>query len=147
MQEANRSRIESLAGSSHQDGRPFHFSSLNQEGRIRKVFGLSEESPLPPVREDTLAAYHAYLADHLSLPFDALCCENGVEVRQLVHYIQIIELLPPRKNRSGSLQGLCCKARNHKATLELSLAECGVREDNPNCQLVDDYAYWYVNWR
>ena len=41
-------------------------------------FGLSDESPLPPVREDTLATYHEYLANHLSLPFDALCCENGV---------------------------------------------------------------------
>ena len=82
------------------------------------MFGLSEKSPLPPVREDTLAAYHAYLAEHLSLPFDALCCESGIDVRQLVHYIQIIELVPPQKNRSGSLQGLCCKARNHKVTLE-----------------------------
>ena len=57
-------------------------------------------------------------------------------MRQLVHYIQVMELIAPRDNRGGARQGLCCRGENHKETLELPLAECGVREDNPNCQLV-----------
>ncbi len=37
--------------------------------------------------------------------------------------------------------------RNAKQILELPLTELGVRDDNPNCQLIDDYAYWFINCR
>ena len=49
--------------------------------------------------------------------------------------------------QSDELHGLSCKARNSKDMLDLPLSELGVREENPNCQLLDDYAYWFVNWR
>ena len=147
MPEVSQSRLQPQVGGRHEDGRPFHFPVGNQDDRIRKVFGLLEESPIPPVRQETLAAYYDHLIAQLSLPFDALYCHAGGEMRQLVHHVQVTELIDPRQVHNHNPHGLLCKAQNHREALEVPLAEFGVREDNPNCQLIDDYAYWFVNWR
>jgi hypothetical protein len=68
-------------------------------------------------------------------------------MRQLIHYVKILEMMDPRKGRNHTLHGLLCLAQNHKEALNLPLVELGVRDDNPNCQLIDDYAYWFVNYR
>lgn len=134
-------------GSQSSADRPFHFIPPNQDDRLREVFGLSEESPIPPVTHDTLAAYHDYLAARLFFPFEALYCPNGSDMRQLIHYIKITGLIAPQPGRSRVLQGLLCLAENHREVLQAPLVEIGVREENPNCQLIDDYSYWFVNWQ
>ncbi|MEN6451101.1 MAG: calcium-binding protein [Thermoguttaceae bacterium] len=118
----------------------------SQDDRLRRIFGVSEDSPIPSVRQETLAAYYDHLAVEMTMPFDALYCQAG-DARQLVHQVQVTELLDPRQNHHHNPHGLLCKARNHTDTLELPLTEFGVREDSPNSQLVDDYTYWFVNWR
>jgi hypothetical protein len=147
MSQADESRLETRVGIRHQDGRPYHFASLNQDERIRRVFGLSEETPLPSVNDQNLAVYYDHLVANLSLPFDALYCPTGGDVRQLIHYVRVIELTDPRQGPMHNLHGLFCRAQNAKQVLDLSLADLGVRDENPNCQLIDDYAYWFVNWR
>jgi hypothetical protein len=147
MSQTNESHLDVKVGSRHAAGQPYHFPSLNQDDRVRKVFGLSDDSPLPLVREETLAAYYDFLIANLSLPFDALYCQNGGKMRHLIHYVQVTELLNPRNGRRHVTHGLFGKALHHREALELPLAEFGVMEDNPNCQLIDDYAYWFVNCR
>jgi hypothetical protein len=147
MLPADESRLESRVGSRHQDGRPYHFPALSQEDRIRKVFELAEDAPLPRVSDQALATYHDYLVASLLLPFDALYCPTGTDIRQLIHYVRVTELMHPLLGRQHNLYGLFCKAQNAKQVLDLPLAELGVRDDNPNCQLIDDYAYWFVNSR
>lgn len=146
MSQVNASRLDATSGNLHSNnGAPYHFTAASQEARIRRVFGLPEESPLPSVCERTLAEYHDYLKTHLAIPFEGLFCQNGGEMRQLIHYVQVIELIDPRHARNPSLHGLLCRAQNHRNILEVPLAEFGVREESPNCQLLDDYAYWFVN--
>jgi hypothetical protein len=147
MPETSHFHGQAQVGELHAEGRPFHFSALSQDDRLRKVFGLPEDAPIPPVREDSLAAYFLYLRDNISLPFEALYCRNGSEMRQLVHYVKVTGLIDPRTMRSRNIHGLYCRAENNTESIEAPLAEFGVREDHPNCQLIDDYAYWYVNWR
>jgi hypothetical protein len=147
MTHADESRLEVKIGSRHQGGQPYHYSSLSQEDRIRRVFALAEAAPLPAVSDQALATYYDYLATNLSLPFDALHCPTGGEMRQLIHYVHVIELMDPRQARLRNLYGLFCQAQNAKEVLDLPLADLGVRDENPNCQLIDDYAYWFVNWR
>jgi hypothetical protein len=147
MSQPNESQLDTKVDSRHADGRPYHFPPLNQDDRIRKVFGVSDDVPLPLVGEDTLAAYYNYLNANLTLPFDALYCQNGGKMRHLIHYVQVTELLNPAQSRSHLTHGLFGKAMHHREPLELPLAEFGVMEDNPNCQLIDDYAYWFVNCR
>lgn len=147
MSQADQSRLDTRVGGRHQDGRPYHFPAPNQDERIRRVFGLPEEASLPPVNDQTLAVYYDHLVGGLSLPFEALYCPSSGDVRQLIHYVRIEELIDPREARNRNLHGLFCKALNVREMMDLALADLGVREDNPNCQLIDDYAYWFVNWR
>lgn len=147
MSPADDPRLQSKAGSHHQDGRPYHFQGVSQEDRIRKVFGLAEDAPLLRVSDQALTAYYDYLVTNLLLPFDALYCPTGTDIRQLIHYVRVTELLHPLQGSQHNLYGLFCRAMNAKQVLDLPLSELGVRDDNPNCQLIDDYAYWFVNCR
>lgn len=147
MSQTNTSHQDAKVDARHAEGRPYHFPTLNQDDRVRKVFGLPNDAPLPLVREETLAAYYDYLVANLTLPFDALYCQNGGKMRHLIHYVQVIELLNPRQGHKPTTHGLLGRATHHRETLELPLADFGVMEDNPNCQLIDDYAYWVVNCR
>jgi hypothetical protein len=147
MSQTDESHLTSQADNRHADGRPYHFPTLNQDDRIRKIFGLPSDAPLPLVREETLAAYHDHLVANLTLPFDALYCQNGGKMRHLIHYVQVTELLNPRHGRNHVHHGIVGRAHHHREVLELPLAEFGVMEDNPNCELIDDYAYWFVNCR
>ena len=51
-------------------------SPKDQDNRIRMVFGLSSNDPLPEVDDETLTAYRDYLAKNLTFPFQA---EHGAE--------------------------------------------------------------------
>ena len=43
----------------------------DQDDRVRIALGLTSDDPLPEVDDDTLRAYHRYLAKHLAFPFEA----------------------------------------------------------------------------
>jgi hypothetical protein len=147
MSQTNESRLNPQIHRQHIDGRPYHFPALNQEDRILAIFDLPDNSPLPPVCENSLAVYYDYLLATLTLPFDALYCQDGGKMRHLIHYVQVTDLLDPRLGRNHLEHGLFSKALCNQEILELPLAEFGVMEDNPNCQLIDDYTYWLVNCR
>jgi hypothetical protein len=147
MSHVDQTRLAAQIGDRHQGGRPYHYSTVSQEDRIRRVFGLDGDKVLPPVNDNSLAAYYEHLAGSLAMPFEALYCPTGGKTRHLIHYVRVLELTDPRHVGSHNPHGLACKAQNAKSVLDLPLAELGVRDDNPNCQLIDDYAYWFVNWR
>ena len=95
--------------------------------------------PKPP----TLLKYREFLAANLSFPFEALYAETTPPVRQLFRYVTVIGL----SDAPDRLNGLLCKVPGSQGEVEMPLAELGVPEVNPNHQLVDDYAYWFWNWR
>jgi hypothetical protein len=147
MSQVDGSRLETESGVRHSDGRPYHFPVLSQDSRIRRVFQVQEDAPLPLVNDHTLAAYYEHLLAGLALPFEALYCPTKGDLRQLIHYVRVTELIDPRTGTAHNIHGLHCRAQNTKEVLDLPLADLGVRDENPNCQLLDDYAYWFVNWR
>ena len=51
-------------------------SPKDQDDRIRMVFGLASNAPLPEVNDETLAVYRKYLAANLTFPIEA---EAGAE--------------------------------------------------------------------
>jgi hypothetical protein len=113
-----------------------------EEDRIREVFGLSGLAPLPTVGKESLLQYHEYLLGKLSFPFRALYVESTPPVKQLVRYVTVVGLSDSERRR---LYGLFCKVEIDGAVVELPLAELGLREDDPNRQLVDDYLHWLWN--
>jgi hypothetical protein len=147
MSKVNEPRADVKVGAKQHHQRHHHLSFPNQEERIRLIFGLAPDSPLPGVSQHVLEQYYAHLVERLSLPFEAIYCQNGGDMRQLIHYVRVLQLMDPATVRESNLYGLYCKVENTKQVLQLPLTELGVREDNPNCQLIDDYAYWFVNWQ
>jgi hypothetical protein len=111
----------------------------NEDDRIRAVFALPGGASLPKVSKETLLQYHEYLTQKLSFPFQALYAETQPPVRQLVRYATVIGLSDSVQRR---LYGLFCKVQIDEAVVELPLADLGIRDDDPNRQLIDDYLHW-----
>ncbi len=147
MSKVNETRANPTVGDKQHRNAHHHLSFPGQEERIRQVFGLPPDAALPAVGEQSLEQYCAYLAGRLSLPFEAMYCPNGGEMRQLIHYVRVLQLSDSKEIRQSSLHGLYCNVENTKQMLHVPLTELGVREESPNCQLLDDYSYWFVNWR
>jgi hypothetical protein len=96
------------------------------------------------VSKETLARYHEYLLGKLSFPFQALYAETVPPVRQIVRYVSVVG---PSENANRRQYGLFCKVELGDRTVEVPLAELGMRDDDPNRQPVDDYLYWLWNSR
>jgi hypothetical protein len=112
--------------------------------RLRTVFELSRIDPLPRVTRDTLRKYLGYLKARAAMPFEALCADTRVPLMQLVHYIRITDLLEADDHVS---EGLLCAVQDLPMVQHLPLADIGVLEESPNYQLIDDYAYWFINYQ
>jgi hypothetical protein len=115
----------------------------NEAIRIRAIFGLATDAPLPHVTVHTLLTYRQYLARHLAFPFQALYEETKPPVRRLVRYITITGLVDTINDLS---EGILCTVEGIQPIRQLPLIEVGVREDDPNYPVIDDYAYWLLNW-
>ncbi len=115
----------------------------DQDDRVRLALGLSSDDPLPEVDEDTLRAYHRYLAAHLSFPFEAIWePEHGPRPT-----VKITGLADPNEEVVDEMYGLMCEARAEGRLVEVPLAECEARKSSPNRQLLMDYSYWFWNNR
>src|SRR4051812_42802280 len=49
----------------------------DQDDRVRMALGLTHDDPLPDVSEETLLAYHRYLAAHLKFPLHVTAWEKS----------------------------------------------------------------------
>jgi len=58
------------------DGDQLRVSSTDQDDRMRAVFGLTSEDPLPESNRDNLQHYQDYLAANFRFPFDAVYWEE-----------------------------------------------------------------------
>jgi len=116
----------------------------NEDSRIRRVFGLMESDPIPAVSQETLLQYRQFLEAALAFPFPALYAETMAPVRRLFRCVVVLGLSETNNRRGATLMA---RVRNAHGEVEIPLDELGVREDNPNHQLIDDFAYWFWNWR
>jgi hypothetical protein len=142
MSQATTQLFRAEVGDRHFAGQPFHFHTPSQEARIRRIFGLAADNPLPSVQADTLATYYSFLASRLSLPFKAICCHDDGKPN-LIHYVCIGALVSPRGRSLAN--GLLCQVLDRDKTRISPLIDFAAFEDHPNRQLLDDYAFWFVN--
>lgn len=115
----------------------------DQDDRIRAVFGLSSDDPLPEANEKTLCQYHRYLADHLTFPFDATYTREAgfMQDRSDAGTVGSLRSTEP----ADDMYGLFCTARHERHQIDVPLADIEVKQGNPNRQLVKDYSTWFVN--
>ena len=81
----------------------------NQDDRVRAVFGLTADDPLPGATEEALARYHAFLASRLTFPFEATIVEETGPLEFREGRVTVRELLPLEECDTD--EGLLCDVR------------------------------------
>ncbi len=114
----------------------------DEDDRVRLALGLTRNDPLREVDEETLWAYHRFLAANLVFPFEAKWePEYGP-----APIIKITGLGDPEVDDvADEMYGLLCEARSEGRLLGVPLAECEATKGSPNLQLLKDYSYWFWN--
>lgn len=116
-------------------------SPKDQDDRIRMIFGLTSNDPLPEVDDETLTTYRDYLAKNLTFPFQA---EHGAEYGH-PERAKVIGLgNPDEEPMIDEEDGILCEARMEGQIVTLPLGE--LEDAKPNRQMIDDYCYWLHNW-
>ena len=115
-------------------------SPKDQDDRIRMIFDLTNNDPLPDVDHETLETYHEYLAENLAFPFRA---EHGAEYGH-PEPVKVIGLGDPDDEPMiDEMYGILCEARMEGHVVTLPLGE--LEDANRNRQLLRDYCYWLHN--
>lgn len=119
----------------------------DQDDRVRAVFGLTSDDPLPEVDDDSLARYHAYLAAHLRLPLEARIVEETGPRELRERRLRVERLLPPED--SDTEEGLLIAGDFGDEEEELPLWLLATAEAAPGFnpgeqqRLIRDYAHWF----
>src|SRR5215213_7572338 len=87
-------------------------SEKDQDDRVRMVLGLTHDDPLPEVSEETLLAYHRYLATHLKFPLHVTAWEKSGPFSSKKVTVAITGLAGPREGGFDEEYGLICSARH-----------------------------------
>ena len=119
-------------------------SPKDQDDRIRMVFDLTSNDPLPDVDDETISKYHTYLSENMSFPFQA---EHGAEYGHPTR-IKVIGLGDPDDEPMiDDMYGILCDVRLEGENVTVPLGEIEDAKGKPNRRLVADYSYWFWNWR
>ena len=86
-------------------------SEKDQDDRVRLALGLTGDDPLPAVEDDTLRAYHRYLAEHLAFPFEAKWEPETVQ-----HRLSRLRAWATPKMMPGLTRCTACSARRGPRT-------------------------------
>ncbi len=117
-------------------------SPKDQDDRIRMIFDLTSNDPLPDVDDEALATYHAYLSKNLVFPFTAEHSEEFGHPER----VKVIGFGDPGDEPMvDETYGILCEARIERQIVTLPLGE--LEEPSRNHPLIDDYCYWFWNWR
>jgi hypothetical protein len=125
-------------------------SPKDEDDRVRMVFNLTSNDPLPEVDDDTLETYRDYLASHLSFPFEAEhTSEKGPMFRRHTSLVKVTGLGDPDEEPPyiDDMYGLLCDALMDRRKVVVPVGELEVPKGKPNRQLVKDYCYWFWNYR
>ena len=118
-------------------------SPQEQDDRIRMVFGLTSNDPLPDVDDETLEAYYEHLRKNLIFPFTAEYREEYGQPQR----VKIIGLGDPDDDPMiDEMDGILCEARLEGQVVTIPLGKLEDASGKPNRQLIDDYSYWIHNW-
>lgn len=102
-------------------------SPKDQDDRIRIVFGLTSNDPLPDVDDETLKAYHEYLSKNLTFSFQA---EHRAEYGRPGR-VKVIGLGDPDEEPMiDEMVGILCEARMEGRVVTLALGE--LEDAKPN---------------
>jgi len=114
-------------------------SGDDQDDRIRMVFGLTSDDPLPAMTDEAQQQYLDYLKVHLAFPFDAVYWSELTEYSSANIHAEVIGFA---SSSIDPVRGLLCEVRHEQGTEQVPLSNLELDEDDVNCRYVDDYTYW-----
>ena len=118
-------------------------SEKDQDDRIRMVFGLTSNDPLPDVDDKTLETYQRHLATNLTFPFSA---KQAIKFRAPTP-VTVTGLGDPEDGLMlDETYGLLCEARRERQLVVIPLGLLESVKDKSNRKLIDDHCYWFNNW-
>ena len=118
-------------------------SPKDQDDRIRMVFGLTSNDPLPAVDDETLKTYLQHLAKNLAFPFSA---KHAIKFRAPAN-VTVIGLGDPGDGLMlDETYGLLCEARRDGQLVMIPLGFLESVKDKAIRKLIDDHSYWFNNW-
>jgi len=120
-------------------------NTVDEDDRVRIALGLTADDPLPDVDSDTLQQYHRYLSAHLKFPFPGKYSEETGPFQDTTYSITVTGLVPAKD--ADEFEGLFCTFEDDGDEGEVPLGEVEVKKGNPNRQMVEDYSYWFWNYR
>ena len=119
----------------------------DQDDRIRMIFGLTSNDPLPDVDDKTLLIYYHYLAKNMPFPFEVEHFEETGPFERKKHVVTVVGLLDSDAYEWDEMYGLICEARTDKREIQMPLGEFEVDENDSKFQRLADYCYWFWNQR
>jgi hypothetical protein len=120
----------------------------DEDDRVRLALGRTSDDPLPEVGDDTLRTYHRYLAAQLKFPFEASWTYESGPLSDTTSTVTITDLVDPEDDPSfDETYGLFAEAKSKGRVTEVPLSECEAKQRGPNRQLLQDYVYWFWNYR
>jgi hypothetical protein len=123
-------------------------SEKDQDDRVRMALGLTHDDPLPDVTYETLLAYHRYLAAKLKFPFYATFWEESGPFSSKKVMATIAGLADPQEGGIDEEYGLAGSGRTPDGEeIDFPLDDIELGKKDPNRRLLDDYSYWFQDWR
>ena len=114
-------------------------SADNPEDRIRMVFGLTSDDPLPRADNQTQRRYLEYLKAHLAFPIKADYWPATVLAPEASEKVVLVGFADSPVDPA---EGIVCEARKGQSVFQVPLSNVHVNEDDPSFQYVEDYTYW-----
>ena len=122
-------------------------SEKDRDDRIRVVFGLTHDDPLPLVSPETLTTYCGYLTANLKLPIVTSYWEKSSAFTSKRISVSITKLEAPVEEEFDEECGLFGIAATKEGEMEIPLESLDLKKQDPNYRLISDYSYWSQNWR
>jgi hypothetical protein len=122
-------------------------SEKDEDDRIRTVFGLTHDDPLPEVNSKTLVTYYRYLITHLTFPFSGTYERETGPFSSRRAIVTITGLSDAKRYGADEGYGLICEGRDQTGKIQVPLADVELKMKDPNSRIVSDYSSWFVNFR
>jgi hypothetical protein len=127
---------------------PRPLSPDDEDDRIRMVFALTRDDPVPDVTEESLLTYRRYLAAQLTFPIPITSWERAGPFAERKVTVALTGLLGPSNGGIDEQYGLIAAGHDPKGeAVEIPLDEIEVGKKDPNRRLLSDYSSWFQNWR
>lgn len=114
--------------------------------RIMDALAVTD-GDVPAVSEETLSRYYEYLSANLSFPFVAYYPEPANSGEETEYRCTVLELLDPSRYLGDEFEGIFCRTIKGRYEINLPLDELLVPQESPQSQLIEDYWYWFWNFR